>query len=138
MSSTYREGCDTFPFRPRIAFTRYCQIADRLLQVGKRSTKAELEFRHQAVYSMLVDGHSRTDVLQFAAEKWDVSERTGDQYIFEARTRLEADCQITREALLAEALAGYRSIRQQAERRGQLMVAKSCLDATLDIVGIKS
>ena len=87
---------------------------------------------------MLVDGHSRTDVIQFAAEKWDVSERTADQYIFEARTRLEADCQITREALLAEALAGYRSIRQQAERRGQLMVAKSCLDATLDIVGIKA
>ena len=81
---------------------------------------------------------SRTDVIQFAAETWDVSERTGDQYIFDARERLEADCQITREALLAEALAGYRSIRQQAERRGQLMVAKSCLDATLDIVGIKA
>ena len=87
---------------------------------------------------MFVDGHSRSDVLQFAAEKWDVSERTADEYIKHARQRLNDDCQITREALLAEALAGYRSIRQQAERRGQLMVAKSCLDATLDIVGIKS
>ena len=109
-----------------------------LLQVGKRSTKAELEFRISAVYGMFVDGRSRTDVIQFAAEKWSVTERTADEYIKLARERLKNDCDITREALLAEALAGYRSIRQQAERRGQLMVAKSCLDATLDIVGIKA
>ena len=87
---------------------------------------------------MFVDGRSRTDVIQFASEKWDVTERTADEYIKHARVRLKEDCDITREALLAEALAGYRSIRQQAERRGQLMVAKSCLDATLDIVGIKA
>ena len=108
------------------------------MSVGKKSTKSELEFRVQAVYGMLVDGRSRTDICQYASETWDVHERTGDRYIEAARERLESDCQITREALLAEALAGYRSIRQQAERRGQLMVAKSCLDATLDIVGIKS
>ena len=108
------------------------------LQVGKKSTKSEKEFRVQAVYGMLVDGKSRTDICQYCSETWEVSERTGDHYIADARQRLEKDCQITREHLLAEALAGYRSIRQQAERRGQLMVAKSCLDATLDIVGIKA
>ena len=87
---------------------------------------------------MLVDGRSRTEILQFSAETWQISERTGDQYIADARDRLFNDAQITREALLAEALAGYRSIRQQAERRGQLMVAKSCLDATLAVVGVKA
>ena len=106
--------------------------------MAKKSTKSEKEFRVQAVYSLLVDGKSRTDIVQFVAENWEVGERQADNYIADARVRLEQDCQITREALLAEALAGYRSIRQQAERRGQLMVAKSCLDATLDIVGIKS
>ena len=106
--------------------------------MAKKSTISEKEFRVQAVYGLLVDGRSRSDILQYCAETWDIKERQGDQYIANARERLAADCQITREALLAEALAGYRSIRQQAERRGQLMVAKSCLDATLDIVGIKS
>jgi hypothetical protein len=105
---------------------------------SKRPTKADKSFRVDAVYSMLVDGHSRSDVIQFCAENFDVGERCTDNYIADARERLNQDCQITREALLAEALAGYRSIRQQAERRGQLMVAKSCLDATLDIVGIKA
>ena len=125
-------------FSPAIALTRYCQSGNCFLQVAKKSTKSEKEFRVAAIYGMLVDGRSRTDILQYSAETWQVSERTGDQYIADARKRLEQDCQITREHLLAEALAGYRSIRQQAERRGQLMVAKSCLDATLDIVGIKA
>ena len=108
------------------------------MSVGKKSTKSEVEFRVQAVYGLLVDGKSHTDICLYAAETWDVSDRQATRYIADARKLLENDCQITREALLAEALAGYRSIRQQAERRGQLMVAKSCLDATLDIVGIKS
>ena len=123
---------------PQELFTRYCQSADLLCRVGKRSTKSETEFRIATVYGMLVDGRSRTDICQFASEKWEVHERTGDRYIEAARKRLEEDCAITREHLLAEALAGYRSIRQQAERRGQLMVAKSCLDATLEIVGVKA
>ena len=84
-----------------------------------------------------MENHARTSFNSFA-ETGKLASGTGDNYIADARERLEQDCQITREALLAEALAGYRSIRQQAERRGQLMVAKSCLDATLDIVGIKS
>ena len=138
MSSTYGEGCATFSFRTRIALASYPQGAGHFLQVAKRSTKAEHDFRISTVYGMFVDGRSRTDVIQFASEKWGVSERTADEYIKHARVLLKQDCDITREALLAEALAGYRSIRQQAERRGQLMVAKSCLDATLDIVGIKA
>ena len=106
--------------------------------MGKKSTQSEKDFRIQAVYGLLVDGRSHTDICLYAAENWEVSDRQAARYIAEAREHLNQDCQITREALLAEALAGYRSIRQQAERRGQLMVAKSCLDATLDIVGIKS
>ena len=72
------------------------------LQVGKKSTKSEKEFRVQAVYGMLVDGKSRTDICQYCSETWEVSERTGDHYIADARQRLEKDCQITREHLLAE------------------------------------
>ena len=92
--------------------------------------------RISSVYGMLCDGNSRTTIIQKAAEFWKVSERTSDAYIAEARVKLEEDCRITREAFMAEALAGYRSIREQAERRGQLMVAKTCLDAQTALVGI--
>ena len=86
---------------------------------------------------MLCDGKSRTDVIRTAAELWEVSERTADEYIAKGREKLEQDCAITREAFMAEALAGYRSLREQAERRGQLMCAKQCIDSMVDLTHIK-
>ena len=86
---------------------------------------------------MLCDGKSRTDVIRVCAEMWQVGERTADEYLSVARAKLEQDCSITREAFMAEALAGYRSIREQAERRGQLMVAKTCVDSMVDLTHIK-
>ena len=86
---------------------------------------------------MLCDGNSRSTIIQKASEIWGVSDRTADSYIAEARLKLEDDCRISREAFMAEALAGYRSIREQAERRGQLMVAKTCVDSMVDLTSIK-
>lgn len=85
---------------------------------------------------MLCDGKSRTDIIRNCSELWEVGERTADNYIAEAREKLEQDCRMTREAFMAEALAGYRSIREQAERRGQLMCSKQALDAMVQLVGL--
>ena len=85
---------------------------------------------------MLCNGKSRTDVIQAASELWDVSERTADEYLKVARQQLYDDASISREAFMAEALAGYRSIRNQAERRGQLMCSKACLDSMVSLVGL--
>ena len=103
-----------------------------------RSTKAETEQRIAVVYGLLTDGRSRYEIQQYAADEtnWDVHLRTVDVYIKEARERMMKDCEIQREAFMAEALQGYRSIRTQAERRGQFMVAKSCIDAQVALVGL--
>ena len=108
------------------------------VSVGKRSTKSEKEFRVATIYGLICDGKSNTQIFRFAADEsgWGVSERQVENYIADARKRLELDCQITREAFMAEALAGYRSLREQAERRGQLMCAKQCLDAQIALVGL--
>ena len=103
---------------------------------GKKPTKDQKLLRVDTVYGMLCDGKSRTDILRQSAELWDISTRTCDSYIAEARIKLEEDCQLTRQAFMAEALAGYRSLRAQAERRGQLMCAKQCLDAQIALVGL--
>ena len=93
--------------------------------------------RVDTIYGMLCDGKSRTDILRTTAELWGISERTADEYIKRGREKLEDDCRITREAFMAEALAGYRSLREQAERRGQLMCAKQCIDSMVDLTAIK-
>ena len=103
----------------------------------KKPTMAEREMRVAKVYGCLCAGQSRQQIIQFCAENFDVNESCTDHYIRDARAQLAQDCAITREAFMAEALAGYRKIRESAERRGQMMVAKSCLDSMVDLVGLK-
>ena len=101
-----------------------------------KSTKAAKAFRINAVYGMLVKGASRTDIHHFAAEEWDISTRQADEYMREARVKLEQDCTISRQEFLAESLAGLRSIRQSAEKRGQLQVAVNTMRLMTELVGL--
>lgn len=101
-----------------------------------RSTAAETEFRVNTVYGLLVDGKSRSDILQFAADTWQVSVRSADTYIERARKKIEEDCELTRPQFLAEALAGLRSIRSQAERRGQMQVAINAVRLQAELIGL--
>ena len=101
-----------------------------------KSTKAAKQFRINAVYQMLTDGKSRTEILQFCSDEWNISTRQGDNYIAEARVKCEQDCTITRQEFLAEALAGLRSIRGKAESRGQLQVAVNTVRLMTELVGL--
>ena len=92
--------------------------------------------RIDTVYGMLCDGYSRAKIIKLSGELWDICDNNVDAYIAKARGMLEEDCRMTREAFMAEAMAGYKSIREQAERRGQLMCAKQCLDAQITLVGL--
>jgi hypothetical protein len=92
--------------------------------------------RTDLIYSMLCEGKSRANILLYAAEIWEISERQTDTYIANARSRLEQDCAMSREAFMAEALAGYRELRSAANARGQLMVSKTALDAMVQLVGL--
>jgi hypothetical protein len=85
---------------------------------------------------MLCEGKSRANILLYASEMWEITERQTDNYIANARKRLEQDCAMSREAFMAEALAGYRELRDAANRRGQLMVSKTALDAMVQLVGL--
>jgi hypothetical protein len=101
-----------------------------------RSTAAEADFRINTVYGLLVDGKSRGDVVRFCAENWEVGDRQADNYIAKARKLIERDCELSRPQFLAEALAGLRSIRQQAERRGQMQVAINAIRLQAELVGM--
>ena len=101
-----------------------------------KSTAAETKFRVDAVYGLLCDGKSRGDIVQFAAENWQVSDRQADTYIQRAREALEKDAELSRPAFLAEVLGRLRNYEQQAARRGQLMVATNCVRLQCELVGL--
>ena len=104
--------------------------------MATKSTNAEVTFRVNTVYGLLVDGKSRGDIVRFAAENWEVGERQAENYIAKARKLIERDCELSRPQFLAEALAGLRSIRQQAERRGQMQVAINAIRLQAELVGM--
>ena len=102
----------------------------------RKATKAEAAQRQAVVYGQLTKGFSRYQIHQEAAEMWKLGERAIDQIIKNAREQLEKDCSITREAFLAESLQGLRSIRAQAERRGQLQTATNAIRLMTELTGL--
>ena len=54
-------------------------------------------------------------IIEFAAENWDVGRRQTENYIKEAERYRAKDCEITRQAYLAEVLA---RLRNYEARRG--------------------
>jgi len=106
--------------------------------VGKKSTNAEINLRVTEVYGLLTRGYSRKQILQHATEAWGVSDRMGDHYIAKARDLIDADCNLSRPAFLAECLAGIRAIRQQAEARNNHGVALACVKLQAELTGLTS
>ena len=104
--------------------------------MGKKATFAETELRTNIVYGLLVDGRSRSEIIQFVAENWKLTERQADNYIKKARGKIEQDCELSRPQFLAEALAGLRSIRGKAENRGQMQVAINAIRLQAELIGL--
>ena len=105
-----------------------------------KSTKAAKEFRVNTVYKLLTDGKCKPSdkSCSSAADEWNISNSAGlIKYIADARLKsLKQDCTISRQEFLAEAIVGLRSIRQQAERRGQYQVAVNTVRLMTELVGL--
>jgi len=102
-----------------------------------RSTKVEKNFRVDTVYKLLSEGNSRGQILQFAANQWNVSDRQVDTYIAEARDKLLADCELERPAWVAEALQRLRTYEQAAYKSRQNQVAINAVQAQAKLIGIE-
>ena len=103
---------------------------------GKKPTAAEKTRRVREVYNLLANAASRHEILQYAAENWDVSVRTADEYIKEARQLIEEDCAMSRPAFLAECLARLRNYETMAAKRGQMQVATNSVRLQAELVGL--
>ena len=102
-----------------------------------RSTKVEYEHRVNAVYKLLSEGNSRTQVVQFVCEKWGVSDRTADEYAKAARKKLLHDCEMERPAWIAEALQRLRVIEQKAMAKNQPASAINAINLQAKLIGIE-
>ena len=106
------------------------------MQVAKKSTMAEKKLRISTVYGHLCNGWSRGQIIQFGEEEWGIGESMCDRYIAEARIKIDQDCNISRQAFLAECLERLRNYEQQAAKRGQMQVATNSVKLQAELVGL--
>ena len=92
--------------------------------------------RTDTIYGMLCEGYSRANIILYASEMWEITERQTDNYLANARKRLELDCAMTREAFLAEAIGRLRNYEGQAAKRGQLQVATNSVRLQAELLSI--
>ena len=103
-----------------------------------RTSKNEHEFRVNKVAKLMSVGTVRSDILQFAATEWGVSQRSIDRYIQEATVILKQDFDIDRRQFTAEVLAQYASLAKEARKSGQLTVALGCINSMAKVGQVMS
>ena len=104
-----------------------------------RCSAVEKKFRVDTVYKLLSrDAYSRQQVIEYAAEYFEVGERMAELYMQEAREALAKDADMIRPAWLAEALARLRTYEQSAHKRGQNQVAINALQLQAKLIGMET
>ena len=101
-----------------------------------KSTKATVDLRVAEVYGMLSSAASRTEIIQYAWDNWDVGDRQADLYIAKARKKLEEDCQLSRQEFLAECLQRLRKYEAAAAKRGRMQVAVNSARLQAELIGL--
>lgn len=95
----------------------------------KHCCKGEKLIRAQEFARMLAHGARRSDCVTYGEAEWGVSPHACDNYLRLAREMLRADFDIERPQMVADLLAKYATIEQEARQRGHLHVALGAVNA---------
>lgn len=102
-----------------------------------RQTRLTLE-RVNEVYNMQLAGLRRDQILKLARDKhgWNVSPRTIDTYIAQAKERFAEEAQVCRATEFGKVLARLETIFAKALARNQLNIAIRALTGIIDLIGL--
>lgn len=96
--------------------------------MAKKATNVQIDERVNAVYDLLLKANSRHQIVQHAANEWDVSPRQADDYIARARQLMQLDAELERPQWLAAAIARLLEYERRASDSNQLGVALKALE----------
>jgi hypothetical protein len=96
--------------------------------VAKKSTNVEIDERVNTVYDLLLRAYSRTQIVRFCSEHWDVGERQAENYMARARQLQQLDAELERPQWLAAAVARLQDYERQAGEKGNLSIAIKALE----------
>ena len=87
--------------------------------MGKRATKVDKQLRIAQFVRMISRGHVNSQLRQFAADEWGLSERRADEYIKEAREVIIADIDQERKDVVAQLMHTSKTVIQEALNKGE-------------------
>ena len=96
--------------------------------MAKKSTNIEIDERINTVYKLLLEGNSRTQILQYGADTWDLRERQIEEYIKRARDYQRLDAELERPEWLHESLSALKDIQRKATTRQQYSTALKAIE----------
>jgi hypothetical protein len=79
-----------------------------------KSTDAETQKRVTAIYSMLLEGSSRAEIIQYGAKEWHVSDRMIDTYLARAREAFIEKEEADRDYQFNKSLSRYNQLYAKA------------------------
>lgn len=91
--------------------------------MAKKSSKAEVDRRVDAIARLLMDAATTSQVLRYCAAEWGVNKRQAETYLARARQVIRDDYSQERADYLASRLAVLDSVAQKALKCGQLSAA---------------
>jgi len=116
--------------------TRALQVNLREVIMATKTTKSEIEIRVSQVYKLLLIGTSRRDILRYASEKWQSSDRSTDAYIASARKLMSKELSDDRQMALGEEIELRRHIIQKALVDKKYQIALTAADSRAKLRGL--
>ena len=91
--------------------------------MAKKATDREVDCRVNSVYNLLINGSSKTQVVQYCADNYGVKLRMAENYIARARTLQQLDAELERPQWLLSALSRLQNYENLEAKRGNHQAA---------------
>lgn len=101
-----------------------------------KSNQAILSKRVTKTVELLLAGHSRSDIVQFASKNWKISDRQADDYIAKAKNELEKSVNRSVEYNLVKAERRMEMILKKALEQGELRTALATVKEIATLQGL--
>ena len=99
-----------------------------ILLMAKKATDREIDCRVNSVYNLLINGHSKTQVVQYCAENYGVKLRQSEEYLSRARKLQQLDAELERPQWLLSALSRLQNYESQSANRGNHQAALKAVE----------
>ena len=96
--------------------------------MAKKATDREVDCRVNSVYNLLINGHSKTQVVKYCAENYGVKLRQSEEYLSRARKLQQLDAELERPQWLLSALSRLQNYESQSAKRGNHQAALKAVE----------